>query len=51
MKLETWVRVGEGILGVGCLVFGLVLMAKDLGVADTVLPIGKLTSLVKKGAD
>jgi len=51
MKLDTWVRVGEGILGVGCLVFGLVLMAKDLGVADTVLPIGKLTSLVKKGAD
>jgi len=50
-RTSTWVRVGEGILGVACLVFGVVLLAKDLGLADTVLPIGKLASLVSKGKE
>jgi hypothetical protein len=50
-RTSTWVRVGEGILGMGCLVFGVILMGKELGVTDAVLPIGKLTSLIKKGSD
>ena len=46
---STWVRVGEGVLGVVCLCYGLVLIAKDLGAS--VPSVGALTKvMVKKGA-
>ncbi len=46
--IQTWIRVGEGILGIVAIVFGVALLAKDLGVQNT-LPIGKVTSLIGKG--
>lgn len=47
MNVQTWVRVGESILGIGCIIFGVSLLAKDLGYTN-MLPISKLTSLVGK---
>jgi hypothetical protein len=47
-RISTWVRVGEGLLGIVCVVGGVVLLAKDLGL-DNALPIGRVTSLIGKG--
>lgn len=53
-KKDTYVRAGEAIAGVVCLFMGINLLAKELGIGDSVLrlvsaaaPVGKVTKAAK----